>query len=112
MILFCIYLFIYLNSYEPEYLRGTLSETIKIATNSISSSCQLIDVILRVRIEIESQIWFLMKGSNSFLDENNIKTILWLGFILINSLSILGLNRFIVQIIYLIKKIIKEKNAK
>jgi len=112
LILFCIYLFIYFNSYEPEYLRETLLETVNIATNSISSNCHFIDLILRVRIEIESQVWFLMKGSNNFLEEKNVKTIFWIGFIIVNSLSILALNRFIIQIIYLIKKLIREKDEK
>lgn len=112
LILFCIYAYLFLNSNEPEYLRETLIGTINVATNSISSNCSFIDNVLRVQTEIDSRVWFLMKESNSAIEEQNSKNILWIGFILMNSMAILGLNRFIVQVVYLLNKIIKRNDGR
>jgi len=112
LLLFCIYAYLFLNSSEPQYLRETLIETINAATNSISSNCSFIDTVLRVQTEIDSRVWFLMKESNSAIEEQNSKNILWIVFLIINSMAILGLNRFIVQVVYLLNKIIKKNDGR
>ncbi|MDT8338340.1 MAG: hypothetical protein RQ763_03980 [Sulfurimonas sp.] len=112
LILFCGYAYLFLNSSEPEYLRETLKETLTAATNSISSNCSFVDVVLRTQTEVDSRIWFLMKESNSAIEEQSSKNILWISFMILNSLAILGLNRFIVQVIYLLNKIIKRNDGR
>lgn len=111
-ILFCIYFYLILNSYEPEYLKQTAIQTANAASNSIASNCKISDLILRFQAEISSQVWFLIKESNSLIPKDIMKTILWLAFIFINALSVLGLNRFIVQVIYLVNKLMKKDSEK
>lgn len=111
-ILFFIYFYLILNSYEPEYLKETAIQTLSAASNSIASNCKIVDLILRFQAEISSQVWFLIKESNSLISKDIMKTILWLVFIFINALSVLGLNRFIVQVVYLVNKLMKKDSEK
>lgn len=111
-ILLCIYIVIYINDYEPEYLKSTLGETLNFASNSVSSKCSYIDFILKLKIEIEAYIWFYMKEFNVLDTNKNLKELAWIGFIVFNVLSILGLNRLIVQVVYLVNKIIKDEDGK
>ena len=104
-------MFIFINSYEPEYLKETLEETLSVATNSISSNCMYIDTILRIKIEIDAQLWFYMTSLDNELGNKNLKIISWVIFIIFNTMSILGLNRLIIQIIYIANKNFKDKNG-
>ncbi|MCT7464901.1 hypothetical protein N5S72_10620 [Aliarcobacter cryaerophilus] len=103
IILFIIYIIFYLNSYDPDYLRESLNETVTLASNSISSQCYLIDFILKIKREYESIILF---GMNSI--DNNFKEEAWVIFIIFHGLSILGLNRLLIQIIYLMNILFKR----
>ncbi len=111
VLLFGVYMFIFINSYEPEYLKETLEETLSVATNSISSNCMYIDTILRIKIEIDAQLWFYMTSLDNELGNKNLKIISWVIFIIFNTMSILGLNRLIIQIIYIANKNFKDKNG-
>lgn len=110
-LLFSIYMFIFINSYEPDYLKETLQETLNVATKSISSNCMYIDTILRIKIEIDAQLWFYMTTLDNELANKNFKIIYWVSFIIFNTMSILGLNRLIIQIIYIANKNFKDKNG-
>lgn len=112
LLLFICYVYFFINGYEPEYLTSTLEETLSIATNSIYSDCLYIETILRVKIEIEAHIWFYMKELDNLDTNKNLKTLSWIGFIIFNTISILGLNRLLVQIVYLTTKIFKDENGK
>ncbi|OCL83645.1 hypothetical protein [Arcobacter porcinus] len=94
----------FLYAYEPSYLKDTLELTIQEATNSISSNCFGIDFILRVQAEIDSTILFLIKSTTNNIENSDVKNLIWIGFIISNAFSILGLNRFIIQIIYVVNK--------
>lgn len=103
-ILLVLYGIYFLYAYEPSYLKDSLELTIQEATNSIYSNCIFIDWILRVQIEINSTILFFTKASANSMQNKDINNLIWIGFIILNALAILGLNRFILQIIYLISK--------
>lgn len=111
-ILFCVYTVIFINGYEPEYLKSTLEETLTFVTNSISSECSYIDFVLRIKIEIEAHMWFYMKELDNLASDKNVKKLAWIGFIIFNALSILGLNRLIIQVVYLVNKILKDEDGK
>ena len=111
-IFFIVYLYLTINGYEPEYIveGKSLQETITFATNSISSECLYIDTILRFKIEVDSSFWWLMNNEVVSKAEDRVKVLIWLIFMIIKALVIVGINRFIVQIIYLLNLIFKEKS--
>ncbi len=103
MILFVIYAYFFLNSYEPEYLSPTLKESMYRATNIFSSDCFLIDYILRLQSEFNAFVWFVMKNyvTGDVLGKS-MSEFFWILFIIKNALSVLGINALINQTIYLI----------
>jgi len=110
LIMIVSYIYFSMNSFEPSYLRVTLEETLKVASNSINSNCTIINYFLKLQKEIDSiSWWFIDKGTENIQDRTyNIG--IWIGFLFINSFAILGVNRFIAQVIYLIDKIFKSKD--
>ena len=108
LFLFIVYIFLFIYSYEPSYLTTNLEESLKLATNSLSSNCQYLDYILRLKVELDTHFWFFTKQSSQILENQELKNIVWILFIVVNAISILGLNRFIVQIVSLSSKI-REK---
>lgn len=104
ILLFILYSAYFMYGYEPNYLRETIEATILEATKSIGSSCILIDYIIRVYVEIDATVLFVTKVASINTDNSNINNLIWLAFIVMNTLSILGLNRFIMQIIYFLNK--------
>lgn len=111
-IFFIAYLYLTINGYKPEYIveGKSLQETITFATNSISSECLYIDAILRFKIEVDSSFWWLMNNEAVSKAEERVEALIWLIFMIIKALVIVGINRFIVQIIYLLNLIFKEKS--
>ncbi|QKF58444.1 putative membrane protein [Aliarcobacter lanthieri] len=104
-ILFIIFLFYTLNSFEPSYLSNNLEESLQLATNTLASNCQYLDFILRLKIELDTYFWYFTKYGSQIIDNSYLKTTIWILFIFINTLSIIGINRFFVQIISFSKKI-------
>jgi len=108
---FLIAVFIYLTlySYEPTYLQQTLSQTIIVASNSVASSCEITSYILKLKIELDSIFWWIASNSTDALDNKLTKLAIWVIFLLINTLAILGINRLIAQIAYLIDTKFKKE---
>lgn len=116
VLLFSVYVYIVVNGYEPAYLKPTLDETIKFATNSIHSQCYIVNYILRLQTELDAWFWWSVIYASDTMDNGFLRYFMWIGFIIINGLAVLGINRFIVQIVYLlniifnIEKIDEEKS--
>jgi hypothetical protein len=104
---FTIYLI--MNGFEPDYLTHDLQSSISNATNSISSKSEITEYIFRLKREIDAIFWWSIVNSTEKMQEGAYKTLIWSSFIIINCLAILGINRFIGQIIYLLNKLFKEK---
>jgi uncharacterized membrane protein len=98
------FVYITLNTYEPSYLSDTLQDTITKASHSIGSQCEYIDTILRIKIELDSTFWWITNKATYFIKDKMLNSIVWIVFIIINSIALLGLNRFIVQIVHTIDK--------
>jgi len=105
LLLFIVFIFYILYSFEPNYLSNDLEESLKLATNSLSSNCQSLDYILRLKAELDTYFWYITKYSSQIVENSNSKVFIWVLFIFINSLSIIGINRFFVQTISFSKKI-------
>jgi hypothetical protein len=108
LIMIISYIYFNINDYEPSYLRASFEETLKLASNSISSDCTIINYYLKLQKEIDSiSWWFIDKGTENIQDRI-YKIGIWITFLFINSFAILGINRFIAQVIYLIDSIFKK----
>lgn len=107
--LILVYIYIFTTGYAPDYLSSSLLETIQNASNSITSNCIYIDYILRLNIELDSSFWWIAYNSSDVIDTSISKSTIWIVFILLNALSVLGINRFIVVIVYLVNKIITTR---
>ncbi len=111
LILVSTYFTIYYG-YIPDYLSESLLDTISNASSSMQSNCTITSYVIKAKIEIDSTFWWLLNKGTEQLDDHRVKIAIWIGFILINSLAILGLNRFMVQVIYMLDKIFNnEKNV-
>jgi len=104
VLLIAVFLYLSLNSYEPDYLSNSLQETILNASKSISSDCDLINRILKLGKTIDSSFWWVIHESTEQTSSSLIKAGIWIAFLLYNSLALLGINRLIIQIIYLLSK--------
>jgi hypothetical protein len=113
LLLFFAYIYIVFNGYTPTYLRETLEETIRIATNSIHSQCYIVDYVLRLKTELDAWFWWSFFATSDAMGNGILKYSMWIGFITVNGLAILGINRFIVQIVYILNIMfgIKQKDA-
>ena len=109
LLLFGVYLYVILTGYEPEYLRKTLQGTIKAATNSIHSEYYPLDYILRLKTELDALFWWSVKSVSGTIDNYILKYFLWAGFVVINGLAVIGINRFIVQVVYVLDMIFNPK---
>ncbi|MEA3387171.1 MAG: hypothetical protein U9Q66_02020 [Patescibacteria group bacterium] len=109
-IIIIVYVYIMVNDFEPSYLKDSLEATWRVASSSISSSCEIINYFLKLQREVDSIFWWITdKGTENI--ENRILNIgIWLSFLLMNSFAILGVNRFIAQVIYLVDKIFNRRN--
>lgn len=90
--------------YEPAYLRDSWQATLTAATNAVHSDCRMIDYTLRINNEINALFWWTMEQGNTLLQNDILRTAMWLLFLLNNALACLGINRFIGTVIYLIDK--------
>lgn len=95
------YFFILLNSQQPSYLSEDLYETIQKASNMISSQCIYLDYILRLKSELDSIALWFVHTSITEVDKQLYRSTILVLFSMINALGILGINRFIMQIIYI-----------
>jgi len=108
LLLFVIYIYISLQGYAPEYLRQTQSETQLVASNTIFSRCDIVNYILKVKVEIDSIVWWSFSSYAEHIDNTSFKSIAWLSFIFMNSLAILGINRFMLQVVYYLDKLFSK----
>jgi hypothetical protein len=104
------FIYLSLNSYTPEYLQEGFVETLNSASSTISSKCDIVDSILVWSRELDATLWWLVYSSATYAKATWMKAIIWIGFLVYNSIALLGINRLIVQVIYLIDILFKRKN--
>jgi len=105
VVLIGVFIYLSLNAYTPEYLTHSLKETIGNATATVSSECSYIETFLQYGKSIDASFWWIINESTEQIHNTVIKTGIWLAFLFYNSLAILGINRFIFQIIYILNNL-------
>lgn len=96
----------------PLYLQSTLKETLSTATTVIQSNCHVTDTVLRFNKETEAISWWLMSKESEVLKSEHLKLGAWIIFLFFQALAVLGLNRWIAQIIYLIDNYVLKQKKK
>jgi len=112
LLLIVVFTYITLNTYTPTYLSSSLEQTITNAMASSSSSCEIIDSILKYTKVADSTFWWIVNESTTQINNTLLKTFIWIVFILYNSLALLGINRLIIVSLYLFTKSNILKNEK
>lgn len=95
------YLYISINQTLPRYLSENFLETIRNASNTVGSECILIDYILRLQIKIDSALLWIVNEVTNQMHDHVVAGSVWAVLILINSLAIIGINKLILEVIYL-----------
>ena len=108
VLLISVFVYLSLNTYTPEYLTHSLKETIGKATSTVSSDCRYIEVFLQYGKSIDASFWWVVNESTEQVNNTLVKTGIWLAFLFYNSLAILGINRFIFQIIYMLNNLFDQ----
>ncbi len=103
------FIYLALNGYAPEYLKESFIETIESASITLYSSCTITQKMLIWSKELDAGLWWLVYSSAEYAQARWLKAGIWISFIIYNSLAVLGINRLIVQIIYLIDILFQRK---
>jgi len=111
IVLMVVTVYVYYNGYEPIYIQSGLRESIISASNSRFSNCLLLDSLLKIEREVDALFWWMITNGSEYIESSLLKFGAWLLFLLFNSLAILGINRFIVQVVYMIDKIFRESGS-
>lgn len=105
--LFTIYIYYY--GYEPQFLVDTLKDSMINAANLVSSECIFIDTILKLHEESDALFWWVVVNGSQHIEYNPLKLAIWLIFLLFNSFALWGINRFIVQVVYILDQIFQKE---
>jgi len=106
-----VYIYFLINDYEPTYIHHTLEETWRDASNSISSDCLIVNYFLKLQKELDGIFWWLIDKGTETIQNKTLNLFIWIGFLFMNSFALLGINRFIAQIIYLLDKIFQKRDT-
>lgn len=100
--------------YIPDYLTENLATTIVNASNTYQSNCHISNLIIKIKMEIGSVLWWIISENSDYFANTIIKSVIWFGFLFFNSLALIAMSQFIVQIIYLFDRLFnltqKKKN--
>ena len=107
--LFAVYLYLSLYAYEPVYLQESLTKTIKSASNIMGSDCYYLDYVLRLKSELDGWMWWMITKSSSTIQNGFVNVIVWIVFMIVNAFAIVGINRFIVQIVYMLNEMFANR---
>ncbi|WP_456449450.1 hypothetical protein [Hydrogenimonas sp.] len=93
----------------PAYLHEDLRRTVVAATNSVGSACGVTDTLLRLHRELEAMAWWFMTKESAIVGNDLLRAGSWILFLLYNSLAVLGLNRFTLQVVHWIESGMERK---
>lgn len=102
-------MYIYYSGYEPLYLDSRLEVSMINASNMILSECSLLETLLKLHKESDALFWWVVVHGSHYIEYELLKLAIWVLFLLLNSLALLGINRFIMQVIYLAESILQPK---
>lgn len=87
------------NGYVPSYVNASLNNTIHDASSTVFSQCNIVNVLVKGYVELESFGWWTIIAYSKMEDNSNLKIVVWMLFLLNGSLSVWAYSRYITQII-------------
>ncbi len=97
----------------PGYLKPSLTDTIKAASDSIYSSCDYTDYFLKAKKMLEGFAWWgMLKADSMGMNKGFMHAAGWVVFIIYNALSGIAISRLIAQIIYWLSKYFRSEYGK
>lgn len=87
-------------SQPPSYLQPTFSATLAAANNSYVSNCVVVDALLSLKTSLNAATWFAMHQLSQLVSAKYLKLPLWLGFLLLNALALIGVNRLMLEVLH------------
>ncbi|GAA7325555.1 hypothetical protein MLS101_00650 [Helicobacter pylori] len=96
----------------PDYLKPALIDTIKVASDSIYSSCDCTDYFLKAKKMLEGFAWWGMLKAESMGMNKGFMVAGWVVFIIYNALSGIAISRLSAQIIYCLSKYFRSECGK
>jgi len=112
LILIVAFIWITLHSYTPAFLEGSLEATIVNASNSVHSECKIINDSIRLKAEFNGAFWWIVDNTAEHIEHHMARLGIWLVFILMNALALVGINRLILTIIDLVDRMLSEQEKK
>lgn len=109
VLLMVAFVIITLNSYVPAFVSASLEATILNASNEVSSSCLIIDRIVRLKAEFNGAFWWIIENTAGHIEHKMTRLGVWLSFIVMNAFALLGINRLIVTVIDVVDRAMREK---
>jgi hypothetical protein len=107
-------LFIQLQQQPPAWIDGSLnlSATLHAASDSVGSACPIVDSLVRLNQEKDALSWWLIIKGTRGTDDNLIRWVAWLLFLLSGTLSVLAFSRLCVYLVYIAHRIRAGDNNK
>jgi len=86
----------------PDYLDSSLrlEPSIQAASDSVTSSCPLVDSMLRLGRESEAVSWWLALKATRAIEDNQLRWVAWILFLVSGTLILWAYSRFCVQLVY------------
>jgi hypothetical protein len=103
------FIYITLHSYTPVFVQDSLEATIIHASNMVGSECRIVDDVIRLKAEFNGAFWWVIENTADRIEHKMTRWGIWLGFILMNALALLGVNRLIVTVIDLVDRVLRTK---
>lgn len=111
LFLLCFTMYIYYNGYEPLYLDSRLEVSMINASNMMHSECSFLEILLKLHKESDALFWWVVVHGSHSIEYGLLKLGIWVLFLLLNTLAILGINRFIMQVISITDRILQPKSS-
>jgi len=108
LILMIAFITITFNSYIPSFVVPSLETSIINASNEVGSQCKIIDHIVRLKAEFNAGFWWIIENTAGHIEHKMTKLGIWLSFILMNALALMGINRLIMTVIDLVDRVLKK----
>lgn len=108
-IMVVVYVSISFYSHPPSYLDiESISNTLNIASQSVMSTCSIINLYIKMVQEVTATIWFNMVAHTEMLRYPPLQFLAWAFFFLNSALVFLAMSRMTVELIALCTRIMRR----
>jgi len=106
-----LFVYLALEGSLPVFLVDSLEGSIQNATALTTTPCTAIAIPLQIVSQIDATLWWLVYNTTEATTSWWVKGMVWIGFILYNTIALLAINRLILQTISLVEHLSKHKES-